>query len=232
MAPLPPLHHLVTMSYAWFSELPEDIQADVLNRTVVRELVPGERLYVRGDEPDGVYCVVSGAVRISGLVSDGREIVLDIYGPGVWFGEVAPLDGMPRAHSADAYGAATLRHLLSFDLEDLLARHPILARSLLRLEAQRLRVLLAALEAYSAQPLEQRLASRLLMLAGQYGISTARGVRIELRLSQESLAQLIGATRQRVNQILKRWESDGILYQRYGETILTDVAKIEKIAES
>lgn len=232
MAPLPPLHRLVTIAYTWFSELPEDVRSEVLSRTVVRELSQGERLHARGDEADGMYCVVSGAVRCSGLVADGREIVLDIYGPGVWFGEVAAFDGMPRAYSADAYEATTLRHLPSSDLEDLLARHAVLSRSLLRMEAQRLRILLAALEAYSTQPLEQRLASRLLMLAGQYGMSTTRGIRIQLHISQEALAQLIGATRQRVNQILKGWENDGILYQRYGETILTDVTRLEKIAES
>jgi CRP-like cAMP-binding protein len=220
------------MTYTWFRDLPEDVQSDMLSRTVLRELAQGERLHARGDEADGMYYVVGGAVRVSGLVSDGREIVLDVYGPGVWFGELGAFDGMPRTHNAHAYEATTLRQLGFADLEDLLARYPILSRSLLRLEAQRLRILLSALEAYTSQPLEQRLASRLLMLAGQYGRATTRGVRIELHLSQEVLAQLIGATRQRVNQILKLWESDGILYQRYGETILTDVAKLEKIAES
>lgn len=232
MAPLPPLHRLVTLAYTWFRDLPTDIQSEVLSRTILRELSQGERLHARGDEADGMYCVVSGAVRISGLVADGREVMLDIYGPGVWFGEVAAFDGMPRAYSADAHQATTLRQLHSVDLEDLLHRHPTLSRSLLRMEAQRLRIILAALEAYSTQPLEQRLASRLLMLAGQYGVPVARGIRIELRLSQGALAQLIGATRQRVNQILKAWEGDGILYQRYGETILTNVTKLEEIAEN
>jgi CRP-like cAMP-binding protein len=53
--------------------------------------------------------------------------------------------------------------------------------------------------------LEQRLASRLLMLAGPYGVTASQGLKIELHLSQETLAQLIGATRQRVNQVLKKW---------------------------
>jgi CRP-like cAMP-binding protein len=159
-------------------------------------------------------------------------MVLDFYGPGSWFGEVATLDGFPRMFDAHANGSALLLQVTPVDLEKLLAAHPALSRALLRLEATRLRILLTAIEMYSTQTMEQRLANRLLMLAVSYGVSNSDGVKIELHLPQETLAQLIGATRQRANQILKNWEHDGILEQKYGQILLLHRARLEKLAQA
>ena len=107
-----------------------------------------------------------------------------------------------------------------------------MSRALLRLEAQRLRILLTAIEQYSTQSLEQRLATRLLMLAASHGVPSQQGLKIDLHLSQETLAQLIGATRQRVNTILKDLERKGLVEQRYGSILIRDTAKLEALAET
>ncbi len=88
----------------------------------------------------------------------------------------------------------------------------------------------AAIESYSVQTLAQRLANRLLMLAADHSVPTAAGRRIELRLSQETLARLIGATRQCVAQILKAWEHDGIVKQQLGRIVLLKQARLEAFA--
>ncbi|HMR29376.1 MAG TPA: Crp/Fnr family transcriptional regulator [Geminicoccaceae bacterium] len=230
MDSIPPLHRIVLMSYGWFDSLPAAIRNDVLARTQRRSFASGERVYARGSEGDGMFGVIEGSVRVSGISAEGRETVLDFYGPGSWFGEIPMLDGLPRAHDADAHGPAVLLQLRPADFEELLAIHPQFSRAMCRLEAQRLRILLMALEQYSAQSLEQRLASRLLMLTGPYGVAGSEGLRIELHLPQETLAQLIGSTRQRVNQILKSWEARGILSQQYGRIVVRDQDRLERLA--
>jgi CRP-like cAMP-binding protein len=177
-----------------------------------------------------MFGVAEGSLRASGISRDGQEIVLDFYGPGVWIGEVASLDGMPRAHDVAAYGPAAVLHLSTADLDELVSTRPAFSRALLELQALRLRIMLMALEQYSAQSLEQRLANRLLMIAGSYGVTTPRGVNIELHLPQETLAQLIGSTRQRVNQSLKEWEHSGIVAQQYGRVTLLSQSRLEHIA--
>jgi CRP/FNR family transcriptional regulator, cyclic AMP receptor protein len=229
VASLPPLHRIVLMSYGWFADLPKVIRDDISARGRRRELAPGQRLFTRGDESDGMYGVLAGSVRVSGISPEGRETVLDFYGPGSWFGEVSTLDGLPRAHDAEAHGSTSLLQVGPSDVEELLAAHPALSRALLRLEAQRLRILLMAVEQYSVQSLEQRLASRLLMLAGPYGVADPQGLKIELRLAQETLAQLIGSTRQRVNQILNNWAREGVVEQRYGHITLLDRGRLENM---
>ena len=217
-------------SNPWFAAMPDATRADIAARGRVRALAPGQRVFSRGEQPDSAYVVLDGVVRVSNTTSDGREHLLDFYGPGVWFGEVASLDGGPRMYDAEANGPAVVLQLLSSELEDLLARHPALSRALLRLEAQRLRIVLTALDGYSVQSTEQRLANRLLMLADHHSTKTARGTEIALALSQETLARLTGATRQRVNQIFKAWETDGLVEQRYGRVVLLDRPRLEKLA--
>ncbi len=216
----------------WFDTLPQDIRDGISSRGRRRMLTAGQRLYSRGDTPDGMYRVIEGAVRVSGISGDSRETVLDFYGPGVWFAEVSALDGLPRTHDATAEVPASLLHIAPTDLEELLAIHPRLSRALLRLEALRLRLLLTAVETYSTRSLEHRLANRLLMLAAAYGVTSSQGLTIELHLPQETLAQLVGATRQRINQIVKDWEIAGLIDQQYGRILLLNRASLEKLAQS
>ena len=105
-------------------------------------------------------------------------------------------------HEAKAYGHAVVDHLRSSDLEELLSTHPSLSRSLLRLQARRVQILLAAIQQYSLQTMQQRLATRLLMLAHKFGVATTEGLKIELHLPQETLSKLIGSTRQSNSQRL------------------------------
>lgn len=224
-------HRQALMSNPWFAGLPEVARDDILARVRSRALGPGQRLFSRGEASDGVYGVLEGAIRVSGVSREGRVTVLDFYGPGSWIGEVSTLEGSPRIHDADAHGATLVMHLAAAEFEDLLTVHPSLSRALLRLEAQRLRILLSALELYSASSLEARLASRLLMLAGSFGVSTPQGLKLDFQLPQETLAQLTGLTRQRVNQIFKTWELNGVIEQSYGRIVMIDRAKLEEIAQ-
>jgi CRP/FNR family transcriptional regulator, cyclic AMP receptor protein len=230
VASLLPIYRIATISNGWFDSLPEAIRSEVLARAKQRMLAPDQCLFSRGDEPNAIYRVLEGCVRLSGMSRDGQETVLDYYGPGIWFGEVSPLDGLPRVHDAHASEATLLLELAKADLEELLAAHPEFSRALLRLEALRLRLLLTAIESYSTQSLEQRLANRLLMLSASHGVAVAQGLKLELHLPQETLAQLIGATRQRVNQILSAWEHEGIVEQGYGRILLLNQAKLEELA--
>jgi CRP-like cAMP-binding protein len=217
-----PIYELMAIANAWFSELPTSVRGEVLRRVRNRSLLPRQRLYSRGDPQDGFFCVKTGAVRVSGLARDGREIVLDFYGHGVWFGETSMLDGLKRSHNAQAHGPATVWHLPQTDFEEMVAGCPPFARGMLRLEGLRQRLLLTALESYSSDSLERRLANRLLLLAVSHAAPSDDGLKFGLRLSHEVLAQLIGSTRQRVNQILKGWVAEGVIHHHYGDIVITD----------
>jgi CRP/FNR family transcriptional regulator, cyclic AMP receptor protein len=214
----------------WFDRLAPAVRDDVLSCAQAIELAPGQQLTERGAPASGLFQVAEGLVRVGGINREGRHTVLDFYGPGFWFGEVAALAGLPGAHDMHALRPTLLRRLAPRDLEKLLRRQPDFARALLRLEAQRLNLLLAALESYATQTLAQRLANRLLMLAAAHAVPTAEGDEIDIALSQETLARLIGSSRQRVAQMLKAWERDGAVRHRNERVLLLRPQLLEDLA--
>ena len=228
---MPPLYQLVRMSYQWFQSLQPDVQSVIMPATIKINMSAGDKLYAKGEYSNGLFAVVSGAVRVSGVSPAGREIILDFYGPGCWFGDVSTFDDLPRVHDAEAVTASTVLVLRPAQIEVLTSTHPAVGRALLRLVALHLRILLVALEDYSLQSYEQRLAARLLMLTSGFGKKSSDGVLIDLALPQEVLAQLTGSTRQRINQILNDWRDDGIVRSNKRRILVANIAKLKELAE-
>jgi CRP-like cAMP-binding protein len=193
----------------WFSKLSPKLQGAILSRTLVRRLGDGDPLATRGSEAAEWCGVARGAVRISSVSLSGKQVTLTYAEPGTWFGDIALFDGLPRTHDADAHGTTTLVVVRKPDFKDLLAQHTELYDALLRLNCRRLRLMFNQFEDLNTRPLQARLAKQLLLLAKSYGIAQGEEIRIGLALAQEDLAQLLGASRQRVNQELKGFEREG-----------------------
>jgi CRP/FNR family cyclic AMP-dependent transcriptional regulator len=153
--------------------------------------------------------VARGAVRVSSVSLSGKQVTLTYAEPGTWFGDIALFDGLPRTHDAHAHGDTTLLVVRKPDFKDLLSQHVELYDALLRLNCRRLRLMFNQFEDLNTRPLQARLAKQLLLLVKSYGIEQGEEIRIGLQLAQEDLAQLLGASRQRVNQELKGFERDG-----------------------
>ncbi|HEY9026456.1 MAG TPA: Crp/Fnr family transcriptional regulator [Burkholderiaceae bacterium] len=198
-------------SGAWFSSLSDELRAAILARASVKRVPDGAPLASRGTPAEEWCGVARGAVRVSSVSLSGKQVSLTYVEPGTWFGDIALFDGLPRTHDADAHGATTLLCVRKPDFKDLLARHVELYDALLRLNCRRLRIMFNLIEDLNTRPLSARLAKNILMLARSYGVPQGDEVRIGLQLAQEDLAQLVGASRQRVNQELKELERDGAL---------------------
>lgn len=196
---------------SWFGSLSEGLQRDILGRCSVRSLSDGEPVAARG-APAREWCgVASGAVRISSVSLSGKQVSLTYAEPGIWFGDIALFDGLPRTHDADAHGPTTLLVVSKPDFRELLARHMELYDALLRLNCRRLRLMFDLHEDLNTRPLQARLARQILMLARGQAEEQPGEIRIGLQLAQEDLAQLLGASRQRVNQELKGLEREGAI---------------------
>jgi CRP-like cAMP-binding protein len=196
----------------WFAKLSPALRQDILRCATVRRLHDGQRISVRGAAAEEWCGVAAGAVRVSSVSLSGKQIALTYVEPGTWFGDISLFDGLPRTHDAHAHGATTLLVVRKGDFRQLLAAHVELYDALLRLNCRRLRLMFDALEDLNTRPLVARLARQLLRLARSYGVPDDQGhVRIGLALAQEDLAQLLGASRQRVNQELKALERAGAL---------------------
>lgn len=216
---------------AWFSKLSLPLRNAILDRALVRRLPDGNPLASRGTPAEELVGVARGAVRVSSVSLSGKQVTLTYVEPGTWFGDIALFDGLPRTHDADTHGDTTLLSVRRADFHQLLAQHVELYDALLRLNCRRLRLMFDQFEDLNTRPLQARLAKQLLLLAKSYGIPRGEEIRIGLQLAQEDLAQLLGASRQRVNQELKGFEREGAVRVEPSRLVVLSREKLMAIAE-
>ncbi len=205
----------------WFAGLDDDLQAALLRAARERHLVDGERLFSRGDPPDGLFAVVDGALRVTAVTAAGREVVLTRAEPPTWLGEIAVFDRQPRTHDCIADGDAVVLHVPLAALDDLLQAKPRWWRDLGVLVAGKLRLAFHVMEDAAAAPIVVRLARRLLVLSGGLGDELDHRRRVVV-VAQDQLASMLGASRQTVNAALKELEARGLVKVAYGQVEIVD----------
>ena len=219
----------------WFSSLSPSLRHDILRCAYVKRFKDGDLIAARGDPPEEWIACAMGAVRVSSTSISGKQVTLTYVEPGIWFGDVAIFDGERRTHDAYAHGATTTLCVARGDLRKILAQHVELYEALLRLHARRIRQLFGLVEDLNTLPLRARLAKQLLHLVRSYGVpslSDGREVRIGLQLAQEELAQLLGASRQRVNQELKSMEREDAIRIEPGGLVVRNRETLMRISEA
>ena len=218
----------------WFSSLSPSLRHDILRCAFVKRYPDGELISARGEPPDLWVACAKGAVRVSSTTLTGKQITLTYVEPGVWFGDVAMFDGDQRTHDVYAHGPTTLLCVARADFHKILAQHSELYEALLKLQARRIRLLFGQVEDLNTLPLRARLAKQLAHLVRSYGVpslSSNDEIRIALQLAQEELAQLLGASRQRVNQELKTMEREGVIRVEPTGLVVCDRDALLRIGE-
>ena len=219
----------------WFSSLSPSLRHDILRCAYVKRFRDSELIATRGDPPEEWIACAKGAVRVSSTSISGKQVTLTYVEPGIWFGDVSIFDGDRRTHDAYAHGECTILCVARADFKKILAAHVELYEAMLRLHARRIRQLYGLVEDLNTLPLRARLAKQLIHLVRSYGVaslSNAQEMRISLHLAQEELAQLLGASRQRVNQELKSMEREQTIRIEPGGLVVRDRDALMRIVEA
>ena len=219
----------------WFSSLSPSLRHDILRCAFAKRYKDGDLIVARGDPADEWIACARGAVRVSSTSITGKQITFTYVEPGIWFGDVAIFDGDRRTHDTYAHGDTTILCVARADFHKILAQHVELYQALLQLQARRIRQLFGLVEDLNTLPLRARLAKQLLHLVRSYGVaslSDGSEVRIGLQLAQEELAQLLGASRQRVNQELKAMERESVIRIEPGGLVVRDRDGLMRIVEA
>ena len=211
----------------WFQAIPAEFAEALLDAAEVKVVAPGERLFSRGDAPDGIYAALDGAIRASGLNSEGKEAVLALVEPPQWFGEIAMFDGLVRTHDAEAVVESKVLHVPASKLMPLLDREPRWWRSLALLVTAKLRLAFVMMEDAALLPLASRLGKRLALMAEGYGEWADHSRRV-VKVRQEVLGAMLSASRQSINQVLKDFEARGLIKVAYGEIEILDLARLKQ----
>lgn len=191
----------------------------------------GQHIFSKGDPGDFLLLIAEGRVRLSVMSEDGRELSVRHAVSGDVVGEIAALDGRLRSAGASAITEAHALALHRTDFKAIMERFPIVALSIIDQLCDRLRDTTDQLESIALHPIEVRLARFLLLaLAGRRAAPPKR-VPLELGFSQSELAQLLGASRPKVNSALRELEERGAI-RRTADRLFCDPALLAAIAGS
>jgi CRP-like cAMP-binding protein len=213
-----------------FAALDAEAQSMLRQRMDEVRLARGETLFSEGEPGDRLYVVTQGKLKLGRTATDGRENLLAVLGPGEMFGELSLFDPGPRTATATAVTAATLLGLGHDDLQPLLTQRPEVAGRLLAALARRLRRTNEAMADLVFSDVPGRVAKALLDLAKRFGVETEDGLRVTHDLTQEELAQLVGASRETVNKALADFAARGFLRLEGRAVVILDIERLTRRA--
>lgn len=220
----------IVRSAPLFAELNDQSYLAVRERMQESTYRRGEEIFREGTPGDRLYVIGAGKVKLGHTAPDGREHLLAILGPGEILGEVSLYDPGPRTATATALAKTVVVELQHTDLLRVLDARPEISQHLLRSLAIRLRRTNDKISDLIFSDVPGRVARALLELGARFGQQTERGLRVTHDLTQEELAQLVGATRETVNKALAEFSSRGWLQLDGRSVILLDIPKLRRRA--
>jgi len=213
-----------------FSGLDDEVAAALESSMSSTSLRRGEILFNEGDDGDKLYVVTEGKIKLGRTSPDGRENLLAILGPAQMFGELSFFDPGPRSATATAVTDAELKSLGHEALSPVLNAHPDVAHALLNQLAGRLRRTNEVVGDLVFSDVPGRVAKALLDLASRFGRRADDGVHVNHDLTQEELAQLVGASRETVNKALADFASRGWLRLEPRSVVILDLERLQRRA--
>ena len=213
-----------------FARLEDEAARTLSSAMGTIRLAKGEVLFREGDLEDRLYIVVSGKIKLGRSGSAGRENLLAVLGPGQMFGELSVFDPGPRSSTATAVTASEIRTLEHDELMGWLTGRPEVAQGLLAQMAARLRRANDVVADLVFSDVPGRVAKQLLELAKRFGDRADDGIHVHHDLTQEELAQLVGASRETVNKALADFAARGWIRLEPRSVTILDVERVQRRA--
>jgi CRP/FNR family transcriptional regulator, cyclic AMP receptor protein len=214
-----------------FGRLKEKEMEEFVARGRLAGFERGQQIYAEGDPGDLVYFIKRGGVKIVTTHADGKEITLAYLKPLELFGETALTDPAPREHRAVATEECCLIAFAPDVIEDFMRRNPDLGLSITKFVGLRLKRVQSRLQRLMFRSPLQRLASVLLELAEDYGETDPRTGQIEinLRITHNEIASLIGVTRESVTYAMGQLELDEFIRVVKRRIFIVDTAALKEL---
>jgi len=210
-----------------FAALPISAIEDLSQRVSVRRIAAGAAAVSQDEPGDAVFVLMSGRVKVVLCGESGREVTLCLLRPGDSFGEMSLFDGGSRSATCIALEATAVLVLSRDDLMRHIAAHPRTAMNLLGEMARRLRRADETIAQLALCDVNERLIHRLVGLAREEGASSAEGLVVRRRPTQQELANMIGSCRETISRAFNQLARDGLIIAR-GRALVVTPALIER----
>ncbi len=188
-------------------------------------------VFMEGDPARWLCLVKSGRVRIVKHSHTGRDVVLELLGPGEVFGGVAVMERRPYPATAQAMEPSVIVQIPSEAMVVLADRYPSIVKEMALLIGRRLRTAHDSVRSLALDPVEARLAATLLRLAEREGVRNRRGVALPFHLTRQSLADMSGTTVETTIRVVSRWLREGLIDDDGSRLVLTDPEGFRALVE-
>jgi CRP-like cAMP-binding protein len=215
-----------------FGELNETELQALAQHAAERRLARDEILFLAGDEAQGLFVIVSGALRAFREGVDGREQVIHVERAGATIAELPVFDDKPYPSTVAAEEETIVLFLDKREVKTLCLKYPLIALAALKLLAGRLRKCAELVEALSLREVDQRLARWLLNEARARGVRRGEALEVALVLTNQQIAARIGSVREVVSRALNRLQSNGLIVIEGRTVRISDEAALSVYAEA
>ncbi len=211
-----------------FTALDDDAAAAMRASMIEQRLNKGDVLFTEGEIGDKLFLVEAGKIKLGHTAPDGRESLIAVLGTGEMLGELSLFDPGPRTATAVAVTKTKVLWLSHDALLPWLVGRPDVAVALLGALAQRLRRTNVAMADLVFSDVPGRVAKALLELGSKFGEDSPDGLLVSHDLTQEELAQLVGASRETVNKALADFSQRGWIRMEQRQVTLMDIDRLEQ----
>lgn len=210
------MHYMEEKSKLWylkkinlFTEMTIEEMSELASKTRMESVSKKTPIFFPGDPSQQVYLLKEGRVKISRISEEGREVTIALLAPGEIFGELEVLGDAPRDTLAEALDDSKICVVAKEHFLDMMRQKPALSYRLTKLIGFRMRKIESRVEDLVFKDVPARLAHLLLDLAKDYGQETPNGIFLQIKLTHQEIANLIGSIRETVSVILGDFKRDG-----------------------
>jgi CRP-like cAMP-binding protein len=215
----------------WIGNLPEAVQADIAARSTLMRAEAGEEFSTAGDMPKGMFQIVEGFLRLTGLQEDGGQTLITIYSAGNSFAETAVVARRPLNHTTQAMTPVVVRCLARADFWELYGRHREIPDALCRKFAAAIGRQIASRQLGATARLGKRVAMIFEELAQGAGRRLHSGrIAIDLPITQQDFADHLGVTRQSIQREIRDLKSARLIGREQRQWYVEDLAGLQRLA--
>ena len=210
-----------------FSELSEKDLEGILSISAERSYKKNMLLFMEGEPGEAFYFINSGKVKIFRTSEDGKEHIIHILGPGDVFAEVTLFSNIAYPASASVYEDAVISTIRNSDLENIIRHNSELALNIIKILTRKLLFAQNKIKELAFSDVFARTANQIIKLANSYGKSTGKGILLDINISRQELAEMIGATRETVSRAISKFKKEKSITEEKDKIVILDQDKLK-----
>lgn len=213
--------------FTFFSDLQEEDLESISNITIERNYKKNMIVFMEGEPGDAFYYIKSGKVKIFRTYEDGKEHIINIFSDGDVFGEATLFNNISYPASASIYEDSVIGIIRNSDLEALIQKNTELSLKIIKVLAKKLVFAQQKIKDLAFNDVFARTASQILKLAIDYGRKADRGVIIDIELSRQELADMVGTSRETVSRAISKFKKEKSVAEEKDKLILLNPEKLK-----